>query len=188
MIKTLYSFDFDDTLCYTVRPEVGKDQYEKETGLSWPYVGWWGKSETLDPEIFFTPKNEFVYGKYLEAKSDENGASILATGRLNKVPMMREHIESILNQHNLSFDEIHVIDSKIPNGQKGLYLNWGSDTFKFKTTLFEKLIELTDCEHFVMYDDRHEHLIKFEEWAELQDCKITIFDVKNKQKRHFNSK
>lgn len=185
MIKTLYSFDFDDTLFHTPGMEEGKSIWESETGLSWPYNGWWGKSETIDPDIFYIPKNEFVYRKYLEATSDESGASILATGRLNKVPGMRENVEKILRQNNMSFDELQVIKSSIPNGVGGVYLNWGGDTYNFKTKLFEELIQLTDCDHFVMYDDRHEHLVRFKEWAAEQDCKITVFDIKNKTSETF---
>jgi hypothetical protein len=183
MIKTLYSFDFDDTLFHTPRMEEGKSIWEEKTGLTWPYNGWWSKAETIDTDIFWIPKNEFVYRKYLEAISDETGASILATGRLNKVPGMRENIDKILRLNNISFDEINVINQG--NGTGGVYLNWGGDTYNFKTKLFEELIELTSCEHFVMYDDRHEHLVRFEEWAKEQNCKITVFDIKNKTEKVF---
>ena len=166
MSKTLYSFDFDDTLCHTPDHIEGKKQWETITGLSWPYNGWWGKAETLDTDVFYVPKNEWVYQRYLDAVADEDAYLIMATGRLRKVVGMRENIDKILNQHNLSFDEVH--------------LNWGGDTYKFKTTLFEEMIEKTGCDHFVMYDDRHEHLVKFEEWAKEQPCDVTIVDVKNK--------
>lgn len=172
-MKTLYSFDFDDTLCYTKRPAEGMPEWEAKTGLKWPYNGWWSKSETLDPDIFYTPKNEWVYQKYLEAVADENSYIIMATGRLAKVKGMRENIDKILNQHNLSFDEIH--------------LNWGGDTYRFKTKLFEDLIKKTKCDHFVMYDDRIEHLSKFEDWAREQLVKITIVNVVNKKSKTFNN-
>lgn len=171
-MKKLYSYDFDDTLVYSPRPENGKKTWEEETGETWPYNGWWSKVETLDTDIFYIPKNEWVYKEYLKSKAEGDSYMILATGRLDKIKGMRESIEKILIQHNLSFDEIH--------------LNWGSDTFKFKTTLFEKLIEKTKCEHFIMYDDRFEHLKNFKKWATNQDIKITIVDVVNKKKYNFN--
>lgn len=171
-MKTLYSFDFDDTLCFTIRPEEGIPEFEEKTGLKWPYNGWWSKAETLDPDIFYTPKNEWVYKRYLEAMADESSYVIMATGRLKKVKNMRENIDKILNQHNMSFDEIH--------------LNWGGDTFKFKTKLFEDLIEQKKCIHFVMYDDRIEHLVKFEDWAKEQSVKITIVNVRSKTEKTFN--
>jgi hypothetical protein len=93
----------------------------------------------------------------------------LSCSGARKVKGIQENVEAILNQHNLSFDEVH--------------LNWGGDTFKFKTTLFENLIKKTKCDHFVMYDDRYEHLVKFYEWAKEQSCDVTIVDVKNKRTR-----
>lgn len=167
MTKTLYCFDFDGTLVHTPGPHEGKEHWIKETGISWPYNGWWGKSESIDTKVFYIPKNEWVYQRYLEAVSDEDSYLIMATGRLQKVPGMRGNVEKILKQHNLSFDEIH--------------LNWGGDTFRFKTKLFEELIIKTKCEHFVMYDDRHEHLVKFNEWATEQTCVVTVIDIINKK-------
>lgn len=164
--KTLYCFDFDGTLVHSPMPHEGKDIWLKETGIVWPYNGWWGKSESLDSDVFFVAKHEWVYQRYLEAVADEDNYTIMATGRLEKVSGMRKNVEKILNQHNLSFEEIH--------------LNWGGDTFKFKTKLFEQLIEKTNCDNFIMYDDRHEHLVKFREWAKEQDCEVTVVDIVNK--------
>lgn len=190
MKKTLYSFDFDDTLCFTPKPENGKLKFKEETGKDWPYNGWWGKSESIDPNIFHIPKNEWVYKKYLEASSDENGFKILATGRLNKVTEMRNHVYQILRNNNLEFDELMVIpgNEKYPdNGNNGVYLNWGGDTYRFKTKLFEQLIKLKKCDHFIMYDDRYEHITRFKEWAKEQKIKITVVDVVNKKERTFNN-
>lgn len=165
-MKKLYSFDFDDTLCYSKRPTEGMPEWEQKTGLKWPYNGWWSKAETLDPEIFYTPLNEWVYKRYLEAIADDDAYIIMATGRLEKVPNMRKNIEKILSQHNLSFDEIH--------------LNWGGDTYRFKTRLFEELIERIKPEEFIMYDDRHLHLIEFKKWAKTISCKVKIVNVVDK--------
>ena len=192
MTKTLYCFDFDDTLCHTMTPDPGERMWFEKTGLDWPYQGWWSKPETLDPEYFHTPKNEWVYQKYLDARKDENSTLVLATGRLQRVPKMRENIERILNQHNFSFDEVWKVKSndrlQNGNGEKGIYLNWGGDTFKFKSTLFETLIKVTQCDHFVMHDDREEHLIRFEDWAKEQSIPITIVDVVKKISTTFNEK
>ena len=145
MYNTLYSFDFDDTLIHTMLPDPGVQIWEEKTKTPWPYkrgkvIGWWSKIESLDISIFDTPKNEWVYKKYSEAKSDPSGYVILATGRLDTVDGMRESVQKILHHYEMEFDEIH--------------LNWGGDTFKFKTTLFQNLITKTGCRHFVMYDDR----------------------------------
>jgi hypothetical protein len=165
--KRLIAFDFDDTLCHTPKPEEGKIIWKEKTGTDWPYGGWWGRAESINPEVFDVQLNPWVYKKYLEAVSDQDNYVILATGRLKKVPNMLKHVETILNNHNLSFDEIH--------------LNWGGDTYNFKTKLFEEKIEELGVKEFILYDDRQEHLVKFEEWSKTIDCEITMIDVVNRE-------
>lgn len=169
--KRLISFDFDDTLCHTPKPEEGELIWKQKTGTDWPYNGWWGRSESIDPEIFYIPLNQWVYKKYLEAVSDPDNYVILATGRLRKKEGMLENVMKILNQHNLSFDEIH--------------LNWGGDTYNFKTKLFEEKIEELGVKEFVMYDDRHEHLVRFNEWATDHHVTVKVVDVVNKTESTF---
>ncbi len=172
--KRLISFDFDDTLCHTPKPEDGKTIWFEKTGTVWPHNGWWGKSESIDMDIFDIPVNQWVYKKYLEAISDPENYVILATGRLKKSPGMIENVQRIVNYHNLSFDEIH--------------LNWGGDTYKFKTLLFEQLIEKLEVKEFTMYDDRQEHLVKFEDWAAEHHVDVTVVDVVNKKETLFKNK
>ena len=171
MIETLYSFDFDGTLCFSPEPNTGKEVWKEKTGTDWVYNGWWGKAETLDTEVFFVPKSEWVYKHYLKAKSEDNSYTIMATGRLEKVENMRKNVEAILRSHNMSFDEVH--------------LNTLGDTFRFKIKLFERLINKTECKHFIMYDDRYNHIVKFREWAKEQSIPVTIIDVKNKTEKQF---
>ncbi len=165
----LISFDFDDTLCHTPLPEGGKEIWFEKTGTEWPHRGWWSKPESLDLEVFDIPINKWVYEKYLEAVTDESAYLIMATGRIEP---LRKEVELVLNHHNLSFDEV--------------YLNFGGDTYSFKTRLFENLIDRLSPDEFIMYDDRQEHLPKFEEWAKNQNCVVTIVDVINKTVKTFN--
>jgi hypothetical protein len=169
--KRLISFDFDDTLCHTPKPEEGKIIWKEKTGTDWPYGGWWGRAESINPDIFDIPVNPWVYKKYLEAVADPDNYVILATGRLQKVENMRKYVDMILSKHNISFDEI--------------YLNWGGDTYNFKTKLFEQLIEKLGVNEFIMYDDRSEHLVRFEEWAEEHHVQVTVVDVVNKKETIF---
>ena len=164
--KRLICFDFDDTLFHTPLPEEGKVIWKEKTGTEWPHRGWWGKPESIDDEIFNIPKNEWTYQRYLEAVADPDAYVILATGRLNKVPGMRENVEKILRDNNIEFDEV--------------YLNWGGDTFIFKCNLLENLIEKMGVEELKFYDDREAHLPKFVEWAEELNIKSEIIDVVNR--------
>lgn len=173
MYKRLVTYDFDSTLFHTPCEEEGRKIWKEKVGYNFPYNGWWGKSESIDPEIFHIPLNQWVYRKYLEDVSNSENYVILATGRLAKVKGMRKNLDAILNSNNISFDEVH--------------LNWGGDTFNFKTKLFEELSAKLKVKEILMYDDRHEHLCKFYNWAEEQPVDIHIVDVVHKRERKFNN-
>lgn len=174
MYKKIIFFDFDGTLFHTPEPLQGEKIWFDKTGKVWPYKGWWGKEESLDTEVFNIPINDWVYRKYLEAIADDDACVILATGRLDKAVNMRNRVESILIKNNLSFD--------------GIYLNTGGDTFRFKTKLFETLTEEIGATEMIMYDDRQEHLVKFEDWATDQPFDVTVVDVINKETKTFQNK
>ncbi len=169
--KKLISFDFDKTLFFTPEPEFGKDIFLEKTGKVWPHIGWWGKPETLDLEIFEIPKNDWVYNNFLKYNEDSENYIILATGRLKKVEGMVDNVYKILEKNDIEFDEVH--------------LNWGGDTLKFKLKLFEQKIKSLGVEEFIMFDDRELHLIQFQEWAKEQNVKVTIIDVINKTEKTF---
>ncbi len=164
--KRLISFDFDKTLFFTPDPDPGKDVFLEKTGSNWPHRGWWGKSETLDLDIFDIPLNEWVHEYFLEHSENSEDFVILATGRLKKVEGMRDNVDKILKKNGIEFDEVH--------------LNWGGDTLKFKMKLFEQKIESLGVEEFIMFDDRELHLVEFVELAKEQNVKVTIVDVVNK--------
>lgn len=175
MTKRLVCFDFDDTLFHTPGPELGKDIFLEKTGKVWPHIGWWGKPETLDLDIFEIPLNKWVNDKYIKYLKDPKTKMIVATGRLNKVKGMRENIEKIFEKNQLEFQEVH--------------LNWGGDTLDFKKKLFGQKLNEQKYDEFIMFDDRQEHLPHFEEWAKSESTKlninITIVDVVNKIEKIF---
>jgi hydroxymethylpyrimidine pyrophosphatase-like HAD family hydrolase len=164
-MKKIISFDFDGTMCYTPLPIEGEKVWQEKTGTVWPYTGWWSKKETLDQNIFHIPVNPFVYKKYLEAVAEDETMVILATGRLIK---LQREVEKVLKSHNLEFDLVAC--------------NSGGETYRFKTKLFEDLINKYRPEVFVMYDDRHDHLVQFEKWARFQPCRVEIIDVTKSDK------
>lgn len=174
--KKLIIFDFDKTLFNTPEPEEGRIIWKNKMGYDFPYRGWWSKSETIDPSIFNITLNKWVYQKYLEAVSDLNNYVILVTGRLSNIPGMIEHIHTLLDKNNITFNEIK--------------LSSGGSTYFFKINLFkkrinDKLIFPNGCDELIIYDDRSEHITNFKEWAETQDINIKIVDVLNKKETIF---
>ena len=170
MYDKIIIYDFDTTLIYTAEPIEGRKQWLNVKGEHFPHpTGWFGKNESLDLDVFYPTLNDWTYKHYLNDIADENNYVCLCTGRLQK---MKREVINILNFHDLKFNDV--------------YCNTGGETYNFKTRLFEKLIiENKNAKEFIMYDDRHEHLIKFVEWREVMktkyDIKITIIDVVNKK-------
>lgn len=166
MAKTIYSFDFDDTLVHTPEEIEGRKLWKLTTGLDWPHVGWWSKPESLNMEVFapITILNPWVYNKYLEALADENGHVVMVTGRIKS---LEKEVNTVLDTFNLNFEN--------------KFFNWGGDTFTFKCKVFKKLMSEHKADELIMYDDRQEHLFKFRDWAKEQDFNVTIIDVKFKR-------
>lgn len=164
-MENLVAFDFDSTLIHTPTPESGKEHWEKETGSSWAGRGWWGNPESLNLNIFYPPVNQWVYKFYKQYSEDTNSHCFLATGRVEK---LRGAVIKVLKLHDIDID---------------LYCNPGMDTYLFKARLFTNLIDRYKPKKFIMFDDRHEHLVKFvNEWAPKQKVPIEIIDVINKKK------
>lgn len=165
----LIAFDFDKTLIHTMEPEEGRKIWLRERGENFPHpTGWWSKKESLDTSIFYPAMNMWTYNKYTEAISDEENYVFIATGRMDK---LKNEVQAILDFHDFKFHDV--------------FCNWGGETFKFKTRLFEQILRKNPkATDLIIYDDRHEHLVKFVNWAaeveKTTKTKITIIDVINK--------
>lgn len=164
-ISRIEIFDFDGTLFFTPTREEGIPVWESATGEKWPYDGWWGRAQTLDMDIFHIPINPYVAKKHSVATERDDTMVVLSTGRLEK---MRKEVEKILEANGLVFDLVSLCT--------------GQDTYTYKSRLFEKLIKEHRPDVFVMYDDRHEHLKKFKEWAHDMPCRVEIIDVTSADK------
>lgn len=166
MIKKVVVFDFDKTLCFTPEPEEGKKLWLEKTGMQFPHDGWWGKPESLNLDVFYIPTNPWVLQKYREASADPESYVVLVTGRLIR---LQHKVEKVLEFHKLDFDEVLCCD--------------GGGTYPFKCRTFERLIREFEPKKIVLYDDRHEHIVRFrDEWARKQPCEVQIIDVTKSDK------
>jgi hypothetical protein len=172
MIKKIVCFDFDKTLINTPTPELGKSEWEKTTGMQWSGKGWWGNAESLNTKVFNLTINSWVYKFYEKYINDLETYCFLATGRLHK---LEKQVLDVLNLHSITF-------TPSEDNSKGVYCNTGGETYKFKTRLFEqKIKQFPMAEEFIIFDDRYEHLIMFEDWANDQSITVRIIDVINKK-------
>ncbi len=168
-IQHIVVFDFDKTLIYTAEREEGEKLYKQATGKDWAHRGWWSRKETLDIDIFYPVKNEWIYKKYLEAKATPNTIVILMTGRITP---LEDAVMKILNHHNFEFDRVFCCDPKMGGGHP-----LGA-TYGFKLKKFESFLREFPYADLTMYDDRTEHVHEFQKWARTTGRKIEIVHVK----------
>ena len=146
----LVVWDFDGTLVATPLPESGKLVYEEKTGKKWPHVGWWGKADSLDTDVFemeTIPMTIDFYNQYLEK---EDALKIMMTGRMIK---LESHVMKILKEKGLSFDEYHF--------------NRGGSTDVAKIKTMESIMAKIDTiETVTMFEDRLEHVEIFQKWGD----------------------
>lgn len=111
----LFFWDFDGTICDSPLPETHKPIWKEKTGTDWPYQGWWGRIETLDPNNFdikLLDKNVNI----LKSEQHENNKHFVLTSRLLK---FRDNISNILKNHKIDnlFEDIYTVN-KYDKGQR----------------------------------------------------------------------
>ena len=141
-ITKIAIFDFDGTLVDTELPITGKQKYLDKTGKEWPHQGWWGKAESLDTDIFETPLVEMVKEAYDTIKLEDETLMVMLTGRMIK---LQTHVEKILEEHGLEFDEYH-------------YNKGGATEIAKMKTMDMLLDKFPEVDEIVLFDDRLEHI------------------------------
>ena len=159
-INKIVIIDFDKTLFYTPEhTEDNRKKWEEVYGKEYPHIGWWGKPESLDTDVFDIPVNEEILTKYKECESDSTCMTVLCTGRISK---LEEEVKALFKEHGINFDREYFA--------KG-------GTLKHKLKTFEDLYQEYPNAQITSYDDREDHLPHFQKWAEDKD-NVDIVHVK----------
>lgn len=160
--KTLCVFDFDATMYDTPMPT---DENRELLSIYRNYTksGWWGRSESLDIELFDINPNPWVLEKYNSHKS--NGDTlVLMTGRIFKI---KDSVMNIIEQDNLLFDEYHFAD--------------GRKTLDFKIDRLSEMVKKYNPNEVFLYDDRTEHIPTFrmfgDKYEDEYKIKFRLFHV-----------
>jgi hypothetical protein len=155
-IKKIAIYDFDGTLCKSPEnTDENKALWESKTGGQWAKnkdgsykMGWWGKPETLDPDVFDIELVDFVKENAIKDILDVDTYAVLLTGRRSNCSA---NVKEILRRQG------------IPYFNKFLF-NYRGATQQFKVEEMEKLFtEFPNTEEFVLWEDRIEHI---EEWKD----------------------
>lgn len=150
-IKTeLIVYDFDGTLVDTQMPETGKIIWKEKTGNDWPHIGWWSKPESLSTEVFDQPLISSVVSAYKKHILEPNTMNIMLTGRRKEVA---KQVQAILDSYGLKFD--------------AYMYNYGGETADNKMQQLEGLLKNNPTiQSVIMYDDRDEHIPRFQAWGD----------------------
>lgn len=147
-IIKLKIFDFDGTLIDTELPETGKQIWLEKTGKEWPHIGWWGKPESLDVDIFDNKVITSVKEAFDIVKTEPETLSVMLTGRRLQ---LAHQVEKILDLHGMEFDEKHF--------------NTGGATEVCKMkTISDLLKRFPDTEEVVLWEDREPHIDIFHDF------------------------
>jgi len=114
-IKRLQVFDFDGTLANTTSPEEGKPMWKEKTGQDYPHIGWWGRPESLDMDVFDIKVFPAVYHQLQREVSTPNTYVIILTSRMEK---LRPQLEKVLDANNVHADAVDMKRNELTKGEK----------------------------------------------------------------------
>ena len=146
-------FDFDGTLVDTpIGSPDNKQMWADKYGKPWPYLGWWGRDESLDSTVWSMAPIKEVYDAWSKEVSNPEVVTVLLTGRLQK----QDHlVKEITDKIGYRFDHY------LFNTRGGTLQN----KIAHLNNLLKQYPEVRDIE---LWDDRMEHFEEFERWGELQ--------------------
>ncbi len=133
-MKKLAIYDFDGTLMDTPSPEGGKEQWSQAKGTPYPHVGWWGRAESLDNEIFDIRPFPNIHMQLKKDVVNPNTHVIILTSRREK---LRPQVEKILDDNGIIVDDVIL---KRGNETKG-------------EVILSYLKKMPDLEKIDVYDD-----------------------------------
>jgi FMN phosphatase YigB (HAD superfamily) len=173
MIKRLVAFDFDDTLIDSPEKEQGKVQWSEKMGKPYPYIGWWGRPESLDLNVFDIKPFPSVLNQLKEEQSKPNTYLIVLTLRIEK---LRPEVQAVLDVNNIDVDKLDMKRSEKTKGQKILeYINKFPDLRE--VNVYED--RDTDIESYENVRNKIPKGIKFNIYL-ATNGKLSLLEAKNK--------
>lgn len=150
-MKRLAVFDFDGTLFKSPEKETGKKIWKEKTGKDYPHVGWWGRKESLDTDVFDIKPFPNVLAQLNKEKATPDTQVVILTSRMEK---LRSEIEKILDDNYIVVDDV-----LLKKGGKG------------KGEVILKIADYNpDLEEIIVYDDyMNKNAEKVTEYTNIKD-------------------
>lgn len=103
MITRLVVYDFDQTIMDTPLPDRGREIWKEKTGEEYPHVGWWGREESLDMDVFDIQPYPSVVNSLKDDMTRNDTYTVVLTSRIEK---LRPQVEGILRHHGIPYHEL----------------------------------------------------------------------------------
>ena len=160
-MKKLAVYDFDGTLVDSPQPETGVKQWSDYYHKPYPYkAGWWGKSESLDLNVFDFKIHPIIVAKLRDDYSDPDTYVLILTARLEK---LRSQVEAILKAKGIPYNKL-VMNSTGKMDKGNVIIHY-----------MQKFPELEEID---VYDDMQNKLDKLEEYTTIRNNLPDTIDYK----------
>lgn len=166
MRNKIYRFwDFDGSLIDSPLPDYGKEQYERIKGIKYPHIGWWGRVESLDLNIFDIQANPRLKSIILKSFETENEYNYILTSRIYK---LKNEVKAVLLHNGInpeSFEDFSMFTAK-HKGERILDIIYANE---------ESIKEIH------VYEDRDKEFLVLEEVRtiiESYDIKYLVHEIK----------
>jgi hypothetical protein len=115
MNKTkIFYWDFDGTFADTPHPEIGKPLWAQFYGIPYPHIGWWGRLESMDKNVFtITPRPQV-----LEMFLQHQGPECIHYIHTSRQPKFEDRIKEILKDNNIHMDAVMTVKGSIHKGDR----------------------------------------------------------------------
>lgn len=107
-------FDFDGTLVNSPLPEPGKQIWSEYYNKPYPHIGWWGRVESMDPDVFTIKTRPQIHEEWKKYYNLGYKTFILTS----RQPKFEPFIKDILDNNNVIMDDIFTVKGNKTKGER----------------------------------------------------------------------
>lgn len=112
---TLNFFDFDGSLIDSPVPDSGRTKWSEHHGKPYPHLGWWGREESLDLNVFDIKPKDIAHTAYLHHSKEPSTHNYILTSR---IPKLKDKLKAILDTNDIQMREILCAKGSLNKGER----------------------------------------------------------------------